>query len=277
MNSFRADLHCHSNCSDGTLSPEELIDLAVSIGLSGLSITDHDSIDAYASAIPLSKSAGIEIIPGAEFSSMHKGVSIHILAYAFDLNSEALKQFCILHNRRRENRNREILERLAKHGMRVTEEELNGTHPNARRTIGRPHIAQIMIQKGYVGTVVEAFNKYLGEGRICYAPGESFSVEETLEYIKAAQGLSVIAHPHLILNGKTLHDLLEMPFDGIECFYSKFDSAQNQRWIKIAQNKGLLMTGGSDFHGDIKPAIPLGCSWVGEEVFRLLQQHYTNL
>lgn len=276
MKEFRADLHCHSHCSDGTLSPEELIKLAASIQLSGLSITDHDSVDAYTTAIPLSKTLGIELIPGAEFSSLHKDVSVHILAYAFDLKSQALQDFCLQHNRRRENRNREILGRLAKLGMIVTEDELNVTLPNTRRTIGRPHIAQIMMQKGYVKSVLEAFNKYLGEGKVCYASGESFSAEETLDVIKAAKGLSVIAHPHLINHERTLRDLIDMPFDGIECFYARFNKSQNQRWVHIAQTREWLMTGGSDFHGDIKPNIALGCSWVGEETFRELQRHYST-
>jgi 3',5'-nucleoside bisphosphate phosphatase len=278
MQDFRADLHCHTDCSDGSLSPEQILKLAVDIGLKGLSITDHDSIDAYASALPLSKELGIELISGAEFSSIEGAVSIHLLGYSFDLKSQILMQFCKKHNQRRENRNRSILEQLTKYKMPVTEEEVNDCafkgNPLARRTIGRPHIAQAMIKKGYVRTVAEAFQKYLGEGKLCFAPGESFSVEETIDVIHKAKGLAVIAHPHLIHHPETLKKLLELEFDGIECYYGKFSPSDHKRWLKIAEKKNWLITGGSDFHGDIKPGIPLGCSWVPEETFRILQKHF---
>lgn len=105
-------------------------------------------------------------------------------------------------------------------------------------------------------------------------PGEPISVEETLDIIHKAKGLAVIAHPHLMEDIKTLKEILEMDFDGIECYYGKFASQDHQRWVKIAQNRGMLITGGSDFHGEIKPTIPLGCSWVNEETFRILHNHF---
>lgn len=278
MTEFRADLHCHSTCSDGTLHPEEIVRLAVDSGLKGLSITDHDSIDAYPLALPLAEELGLEMISGAEFSSIHKDVSVHILAYAFSLESSIIHDFCQRHNQRRESRNRGILALLAKHGMTITEEEIAACTPNnlphARRTVGRPHIAQAMIRKGYVLSVNEAFKKWLAEGKPCYAQGESFTAEETIDIIHQAKGLAVIAHPHLINHPNTLQDLLKMKFDGIECYYAQFSLQQQKRWLKIAEKQSWLITGGSDFHGDIKPNIALGCSWVPEEIFRKIQKHY---
>lgn len=278
MNEFRADLHCHTTCSDGTTSPSEIVKLASQIGLSGLSITDHDSIDAYSVAIPLSKTLGIEMISGCEFSTVHKGVSIHLLAYSFPLDDPKIDQFCKKHNVRRENRNRDILKLLANHKMPVTEEEIAESMPldlpKSRRTIGRPHIAQAMIKKGYVESIQEAFRKYLGEGKMCYAPGESFSSEETLNLIHEAKGLAVIAHPHLIKNRYTLNELLEMKFDGLECFYAKFPMDVQKKWLKMAEKKALLVTGGSDYHGNIKPNLALGSSWINQEFFSILQKHY---
>lgn len=278
MKEFRADLHCHSTCSDGTKSPVELVDLAIKTGLSGLSITDHDSIEAYHTALPYAQEKGLEMISGVEFSSVHGKVSIHLLAYAFSISHPVIAEFCQKHNIRRENRNRDILKRLVAHGMPITEDEVLEAIPPelsaSHRTIGRPHIALAMIKKGYVGTVNEAFKKYLGENQSCFAPGESFTTEETLNIIHKANGLAVIAHPHLINHDKTLNELLEMGFDGIECYYARFPHHHNKRWLKIAEKKGLLITGGSDFHGEIKPDIPLGSSWVNEELFRKLQTHY---
>lgn len=273
MNFFRADLHCHTTCSDGSTTPIDLIHLAAKSGLSGLSITDHDSIEAYKGALPVAAQLNIEMISGVEFSTVHQGVSIHLLGYAFPLENPIIHEFCKKHQQRRENRNRDILVRLAKHGMPIAEEDfIDPAHKE--QTIGRPHIAQAMIKKGYVSSVKDAFRKYLGEGRSCYAPGESFSSEETIDLIHKAKGLVVIAHPHLVDHAKTLNELLEMNVDGIECFYARFSTDANRRWTKIAEKKGLIMTGGSDYHGNIKPNIPLGSSWVNEDIFRVLQKHY---
>lgn len=174
MKDFRADLHCHSLCSDGTVSPEGLVQLAIKVGLSGFSITDHDSIEAYPAAMLEAKKLGLEMISGVEFSSVHKGVSVHILCYSFSLGDSFIHQLCHTHKIRRHNRNREILRKLNAQGMFITEEDISQSVydlPEGRRTIGRPHIAQAMMRKGYVKTVSEAFKKYLGDGESCFAPG----------------------------------------------------------------------------------------------------------
>ncbi len=281
MKEFRADLHCHSTCSDGSESPENVLKIAASIGLSGLSITDHDTIEAYATAIPIAEQLGIKLLPGAEFSTMHKGVSVHILAYAFDLKNPIIHEFSQRHHQRRLDRNREILDKLAQKGMPVTEEEIEALlSPELsveQRTIGRPHIAQVMVQKGYVGSITEAFKRYIGEGKPCYASGKPFSSDETIDIIHNVGGLAVIAHPHLVDDSKTLQDLLEMPFDGIECYYGTFPMHLQERWLNIAKKKNWLITGGSDFHGSIKPNIPLGSSWVNEELFQPLYDHWITM
>lgn len=280
MTDFRADLHCHSTCSDGSESPENVLKIAASIGLSGLSITDHDSVEAYATAFPFAEEKGIKLLPGVEFSSMHKGVSVHILAYSFNPQNPLIHEFSQKHHQRRLERNREILSRLASHGMPVSEEEIEDLlSPDltmAQRTIGRPHIAQVMVKKRYVESITEAFRKHIGEGKPCYAAGKPFSSEETLDLIHKINGLAVIAHPHLVEEAKTLQELLQMKFDGIECYYGNFPMNLQERWLKIASKKQWLITGGSDFHGSIKPNIPLGSSWVNEQLFSPLYNHYLN-
>lgn len=278
MQEFRADLHCHTTYSDGTKSPQELVELAFQNGLLGLAITDHDTINAYPSALPVAKKLKIEMISGVEFSSVQGNESVHILAYSFSFDHPIIKQFCLKHHQRRIDRNREILARLSKQGMPITEAEVNEVSllGNSHGTIGRPHIALAMIKKGYVNNLQEAFQKYLGEGKSCYHSGNSFTAKETIEIIHQANGLAVIAHPHLIFQQKILHELLELKIDGIECYYAKYPLEINQRWLKIAKKKGLLITGGSDYHGEIKPNIPLGCSWINEENFRKLHDHYLS-
>lgn len=277
---FRADLHCHTSSSDGSATPSELLNLAKASGLSGLSITDHDSVEAYKTAMPIAKELGIEMVSGVEFSTVHNYLSVHILAYSFGLNAPEIHAFCEKHHERRLKRNRDILKKLSQKGMPISEEEMLACVRQAehemKHTIGRPHIAQAMIKKGFVTSIQEAFKKYLGEDKPCYAPGESFSTEETIEIIHRAGGLAIIAHPHLIDDPVILKQLIEMPFDGIECYYAKFPQESNKRWLKIAEKKQWLITGGSDFHGTIKPNIPLGASFVDEDNFNVLREHFSR-
>lgn len=267
---FRADLHTHTNCSDGSIPPLKLLHLAKQADLQGLSITDHDTIDAYTpEVIAEAKQLEIALLTGIEISSEMEDSSVHILGYGYDLEDKGLKEFLILMQKKRHERNRVILQKLAQRKMLITEEELKAfaTH----RTIGRPHIAQMMVNKGFVGTVRDAFEKYLREGAVCYASGIKFSPKEVIEQIHKAKGKAVLAHPHFIKKGAFLRKLLDHPFDGIECYYSRLDKALEKPWLKLAKERNLIATGGSDFHGDFKPHIPIGCSWVGEHTFNLLQ------
>lgn len=276
---FRADLHCHSTYSDGTSDPQALIELAQTLGLSGLSITDHDTVQAYPEAMPFAAAKNFPLISGVEFSAVHRQASVHILAYSFPLPSLPIEQFCKLHHERRKQRNQAILDLLAARRMPLSLDDFPADlfSEQSQRTIGRPHIAQAMVKRGYVKSIQEAFQLYIGENRPCYAPGKSrFSVEETLEIIHQAKGLAVIAHPHLIENVATLRDLLSMKFDGIEGYYSRFPRDQQERWVKMGTHRGWLVTGGSDFHGTIKPHNPLGSSWVNEETFNILHRHFLN-
>jgi predicted metal-dependent phosphoesterase TrpH len=138
------------------------------------------------------------------------------------------------------------------------------------RSIGRPHIAHTLVKKGYVSTIQEAFNKYLGDERPCYVQGDSFTVDETIDVIHQANGIAVIAHPHLIKNTALLNQLLQKDIDGIECYYGRFLSEAHQRWIKIAKHRNLLITGGSDFHGTVKPNLNLGSSWIDQDLFQAI-------
>jgi predicted metal-dependent phosphoesterase TrpH len=141
------------------------------------------------------------------------------------------------------------------------------------RTVGRPHIAKLMVEKGYVNSIKEAFNLYIGDGKPCYEPGEGISVQETLEIIHRGRGKAFIAHPHLLDRSRKIKELLKCSFDGIECHYAKFLPDQGRQWIQIAKERGWLISGGSDFHGSAKDYIQLGCSWIDEENFHKIFQH----
>ncbi|PIS03114.1 MAG: phosphatase [Chlamydiae bacterium CG10_big_fil_rev_8_21_14_0_10_42_34] len=269
-NDFRADLHCHSTCSDGSDPPEVLLRLAKEVGLKGLSITDHDTIAAYTPELfAEAQTLGIQLLPGMEISSELEGTSVHILGYGFDVHSQKLNEFLTLMQTKRNERNRGILKRLADRKMVILEEELKTFAAN--RSIGRPHIAQLMVRKGYVKTEREAFDHYLREGGLCYTSGIKFTPKEVIEQIHLANGKAVLAHPHFIKKHSFLKKLLDLPFDGIECYYSMLAKAQELPWVKLAKDKDLIATGGSDYHGEIKPHIRLGSSWVNEEIFEQLK------
>jgi len=261
---FRADLHCHSTFSDGTDSPQTLVDLAIASGLSGLSITDHDTLAAYPAVLDYAKQRGLLMISGIELSASYRGDPVHILGYGFDLKNQALANFCEAHHKRRMDRNLEIIENLRKLGLNLN------LDISKSGSFGRPHIAAALIEMGVVDSIQEAFARYLGEGKLAYAPGRVVEVAETIETIREASGKAILAHPHLIKRSTTVRAMLQMPFDGLEGYYARFGPDQEKKWIEIAKQKNWIITGGSDYHGSIKPQSKLGSSWVDQEIFEKL-------
>lgn len=266
-----ADLHCHSTCSDGTETPATLMQLAIDAGLSGLSITDHDTVAAYGDAFTLAAEKNLTLITGVEFSAGLNGTSVHILAYAFNPHHPLIVQLCNRHIERRQKRNAEIIELLRKHDMPLDKHDIlrprNGFSPDA---VGRPHIAEAMVRKGFVKDLQEAFKKHIGDGKPCFAPGERFTVQETLDVIHQANGVAILAHPQLIERRKIVRELLEMEFDGLEAYYALFTGNNVDRWVQLAKERDWLITGGSDFHGTIKPHIRLGSSRTPQETVDFL-------
>ena len=269
---FKADLHCHSCFSDGTDTPEQLIDLAIKGGLSGLSITDHDTVAVYESAFDLARKANISLLNGVEFSAAYRSEPVHILAYGFHLKSSAIAELCEKHKKRRLLRNQNIVRKLNALGIKISLDELE-----VQGSFGRPHIAQLLLEKGVVITIQEAFEKYLAEGKLAYDPGEPISVEQTIDTIHAAKGKAILAHPHLLKRSTTIRALLTMPFDGLEGYYARLPLDQEEKWLDIGRKKNWIITGGSDYHGHIKPRSALGSSWVGKETFDLLYNHFLSV
>ena len=235
MEGFRADLHTHTTSSDGSCTPLELLQAAQAKNLGGLSITDHDTVDAYPGLFEQAARLGIRLVTGVEFSAALGPTPIHILGYAFNSESPLILDYCRRHVLRRAERNRAILDRLRRHGMHVTDDELSERKVKKGGTIGRPHIAQAMVEKGYVGSIQEAFYRYLGEGKLCYEPGSPMTVEDTIDCLHRAGGFAVIAHPHLIDPKSAVRELVELPFDGVEAYYARFPLDQIQRWLKLAE------------------------------------------
>jgi hypothetical protein len=260
---FRADLHIHSCCSDGTDTPLQILELAKLAGLNGLSITDHDTIQAYTPEFfDAAQEKGLELVMGVEISSEWQGLTVHVLAYSFDLHLQELIEQV---QERRKERNRRILEKLKKKGIIIDEEELHVSGPS--QIVGRSQIAAAMVRKKAVSTAQEAYNVYLNDNGSCYASGGKFSPHEVIAAIHKDNGLAVLAHPHFLKRGHFLREILALPFDGIECYYGRLPKEQEMPWVKIARERGWIATGGSDFHGSVQANLPIGCSWVGEETF----------
>lgn len=269
-NSQRYDLHVHSSCSDGAFIPEKLLEMAKEKELLGLSITDHDTFSAYTpSLFALAKKLGLVLVPGIEVSSLQDQKSTHILGYNFDLESASFRQFIEKLQKIRYERNLEILEKLKMKNIYITEKEL---YPdgNGDFSKGRPQIAELIVQKKGAANFQAAFDFYLKEGASCYVAANRFTAEEVIAKIHQAKGKAVLAHPHQVKHKKQLSALLKLPFDGLEVYYSRLPSWQEQEWLKVAKEKKLLVTGGSDFHGIGAAYNALGCSWVDKKRLDLL-------
>jgi 3',5'-nucleoside bisphosphate phosphatase len=256
-----ADLHVHTTCSDGTYSPSEVVELARAKGLKGIAITDHDTIDGMCEALEEGNKSGIEVIPGVEMSVRYKNGEIHILGYDIDPKNQSLVSQLTQLKQSREERNPEIVERLRSFGFDLEYREVKAIAGQA--TVGRPHIAQVLMKKGYVANIAEAFELYLKEGAPAFVPRTTLEPEKAIGLILGAGGIPVLAHPFRINGGleateMLLSNLVQSGLVGIETFYSTHDSSEVELCTKLARRFGLLMTGGSDFHGENKPGIELG-------------------
>jgi predicted metal-dependent phosphoesterase TrpH len=202
--------------------------------------------------------------------------SVHVLGYAFDPENESLLRFCRIHRERREARNQKILDNLKGYNISISMDEVKTLSPNAS-TYGRPHIALVMVKKKHVATLYEAFSRYIGGGKCCYEAGDKWTTQEAIAVIHEAKGKAIIAHPHLVRNTGVMKALLLMPFDGLEGYYNCASSYENHRWCKVAESKGWIITGGSDFHGSVRPDVVFGSSWTPEGMFELLLAHFRSL
>jgi 3',5'-nucleoside bisphosphate phosphatase len=256
------DLHTHSNASDGTLPPGELVRLAKERGLRALALTDHDTIDGLARAVAAGQEVGIEVIPGVEISAKHPGGSMHILGYFLDYESEILGQRLAVLKQARKDRNPQIIAKLRDRGIPITMEQVEGISGGGQ--VGRPHIARALYELGQVRSIQEAFDIYLGNNGIAYVSKFRFPPEEAIAMIRDAGGIAALAHPFTLgLNtAETLRPLLKnlmaLGLAGVECYYPEHSPDQEALYLSLARELGLLLTGGSDFHGDNKPEIGLG-------------------
>lgn len=255
------DLHVHSNASDGTFTPTELMYEAKSANLSAIALTDHDTTDGIPEAMEAAKELGIELIPGVELSTEFEGKEIHVLGLYIDTGHPALQKRMADFRDSRDNRNVYMLEKLRAEGFDITQEALESAYPDA--VITRAHIARFLFDKGYIPDIKTAFELYIGEGCRCYVPRPKVTPMDAVDYIIEAGGVPILAHPVVYKMEKA--DLLRMirlmkdhGLVGMEAIYSENTAGEEQEYKALARSEGLLITGGSDFHGTNKPHLKLG-------------------
>jgi predicted metal-dependent phosphoesterase TrpH len=254
------DLHIHSTFSDGTLRPDQIVKLALKKGLSAISITDHDTTEGVGPALESGSQLGIEVVSGIELSIMHGEQHMHLLGYCFDHNNKALSQTLLEIQNARIVRNMAIIERLQKLGIDVSYEEIERKSKIGQT--GRPHIAQVLIEKKIARTMDDAFARFLRKGAVAYVPRKVLDAKDAIASICGAGGLPVLAHPTILDSTlkkipPILDQLVPLGLGGIEAYYP-VHSAKNQKQLCVlAARYGLVVTGGSDYHGDIRPGTTL--------------------
>lgn len=248
--SMFADLHLHSRFSDGTFMPEELVARACRHGLTALALTDHDSVEGCERMRVACARHGLEFIPGTELTAEYNGAEVHILGYHLDTTHRRLLADLARFQRDRQNRIREICARLQ--GLHVPLQAEAVFALAQCNSPGRPHVARSLVERGHCRSLDEAFERYLKRDRPAWVPKVRISAREAIALIHEAGGLAVLAHPALNHADHLIPMLAAEGLDGLECFHSKHSEQAVQRYLALATQHGLLITGGSDCHGDSK-------------------------
>lgn len=277
------DLHTHSNKSDGSLSPTALIDEAKSIGLSAIALTDHDTIDGLEEAINRGNEIGVRVVPGVELSTEYMGRDVHIVGLFIDYKNETFLNHLKNFVDSRELRNKKMCNKLTEAGIPVIYEDLIEMFGDSVLT--RAHYARYMLSKGYIKSLPEAFERYIGDHSPYYIPREKVTPKQGVELILNAGGVPILAHPILYKLGKDaletlVKDLKEYGLVGIEAIYSTYTNADERTIRNLASKYNLLISGGSDYHGEAKPGLNLGTGYgklaVPEFVLNEIEKYYNQ-
>ena len=278
------DLHVHSTCSDGTFTPEELVDYAIKKGLTAFALTDHDTVSGldraihYAASLRHTPVQIPEVIPGIELSTEYQGKDIHMVGLFIDYHQPDFARYLEDFIHSRENRNKKMCALLREHGIDITYEALLAEFPGA--VITRAHFARYLLSHGYIQSLKEAFDRYVGDRCPCFVPREKVTPAQAVELILGAGGVPVLAHPILYhMSDDRLEalvaELKSIGLVGIEAIYSTYNTAEERQIRGLASKYGLKISGGSDFHGANKPKIDLGTGWgklyVPDEVLEKLR------
>jgi len=256
--SARCDLHLHSRFSDGSLSPAEIVDLARAQGINALSLTDHDTVAGLDEARSACRDAGILFIPGVELSVGYGNGEIHLLAYGFDTRSKALRETLDRLAAERVRRMERMVELLRGMGIEAVFDDVQALAGG--NILSRLHLATYLAEKGFAASRDEAFARYIGNGKPAFVRRRILTLKSALELVTGTGGVTVLAHPALTRRDDLIEYLVRIGTRGLEAYYPKHSPGDTARYLKVCRRYDLLATGGSDFHGDGKPATPLGAA-----------------
>jgi predicted metal-dependent phosphoesterase TrpH len=270
VSSLPVDLHAHTTASDGTLSPEALVDLAASRGLAALGVTDHDTVDALDAAAVRAARVGIALMPGVELSTTERGAEVHVLGYGVDRHDSSLRSALADLAAARYRRIAAMIEKLREAGY-----DIDGDAVLVQAdigTVGRPHIARALIDLGVVDSIDEAFERFLKPGRPGWVPRDPFTPEQAVGLLVEHGAVPVLAHPYSTGDIEAILDrLVPIGLRGMEVWYGEYDQARREALRRIADARGLIPTGGSDYHGpDFREGRDLGSANVPYEAFARL-------
>ena len=244
---MRIDLHVHSTASDGTLSPAAVVAEARAHGVGILALTDHDTMGGVAEALAAGEAEGVRVIPGVELNTDSPAGEVHVLGYCIPPEDEAFTALLERRSRARIERAHKMVQRLHELGMPIAFDHVLRLAGGGN--IGRPHVARALVEAGYARNVREAFDRWLYRGGPAYVPRDRLTPEEAIAAVKAAGGVPVLAHPGRIADQSVIEELIAAGLEGLECFYPEHSPEQTERYLALARKHGLLVTGGTDFHG----------------------------
>jgi len=270
----RIDLHTHTTASDGTSSPAELVALAKQLGVGILAVTDHDTTDSVAPVMTLAAHEGIELIPALELNTDIEDGEVHVLGYFIDHHQPWLQEFLTMLRNGRVNRAARMVEKLNALGIKI---EYSKVQSYAQGSVGRPHVARALVEAGAVRNLEEAFDKYIGRQGPAYVERMRVTPEDAVRAVARAGGIPVLAHPGWGAPDELIPELIAAGLEGIEVYYPDHTPAMTMRYMKLAQQYSLLMTGGTDFHGTaVASKAPLGSQYVPLEVVEKLKARHAE-
>ncbi|WP_458121806.1 PHP domain-containing protein [Paenibacillus sp. Z6-24] len=278
-----ADLHSHTQASDGMNTPAENVQLAAEAGLTALAVTDHDTVAGVAEALAAGEQHGVTIVPGVEISTMEDGKDIHILGYYMNIEDAVFLDRLAGLRRIRDARNEMILAKLRELGIEITMDDVLkqlGRELLPDESIGRPHMADTLVAKGYAEDMRDAFNKYLAQDAAAYVSPPRIRPHEAAQWIIEAGGVPVMAHPGIYKDDNLVTRILdESELAGLEVYHSDHSSEDEQRYLRLAEQRSLIVTGGSDYHGERQGKVfhgPLGGKRVPADVLTQLLERASS-
>ncbi len=265
-----ADLHLHTLYSDGTYTPVQLVCESQKAGLSAIAVVDHDTVEGISPVIQAAKDADLEVLPGIELSAEYENVEIHILGYLLDYQNKELRLRLDILKKNRRERIYKITDKLKAIGADLSPEAV--LNLAGKGTVGRLHVARALVKEGLVENVFEAFQKYIGDKGPAYVLGFKLSPREAIQLILDAGGIPVLAHPYTIPDDGLILEFIKYGLMGLEAYYPEHSQSMINFYLELARNNNLLVTGGSDCHGNAKSEIKIGSLRIPYELVEILKQ-----